>query len=49
VPYGHGDAFHRGSPGLDPRRLPSGAPKPRDIVIPDPHIDSIKTKTRDFR
>jgi hypothetical protein len=26
------------SPGLDPRSLPPGAPKPRDIVIPDLHI-----------
>ncbi len=46
LPHGRGDQFHHGSPGLDPRSLP---PKPRDIVIPDLHIDSIKVKTRDFR
>jgi error-prone DNA polymerase len=47
LPHGRGDEFHHGSPGLDPRSLPPGAPKPRDI--PDLHIDTIKTKTRDFR
>jgi error-prone DNA polymerase len=47
LPHGRGDEFHHGGPGLDPRSLPPGAPKPRDI--PDLHIDSIKTKTRDFR
>ena len=31
---------------LYPRSLP---PKPRDIYVPDLHIDSIKVKTRDFR
>ncbi|MGI8568852.1 MAG: error-prone DNA polymerase [Methylocella sp.] len=49
LPHGRSDKFHHGSPGLDPRSLPPGAPKPRDIVIPDLHIDSIKTKMRDFR
>ncbi|MGB6324625.1 MAG: OB-fold nucleic acid binding domain-containing protein, partial [Methylocella sp.] len=47
-PRGRGDEFHHGSPGLDPRSLPPGAPT-RGIVIPDLHIDTIKTKTRDFR
>jgi error-prone DNA polymerase len=42
LPHGRGDEFHHGSPGLDPRSLPPGAPKPRDIVIPDLHIDTIK-------
>jgi error-prone DNA polymerase len=46
VPHGRGDEFHHGSPGVDPRSLP---PKPRDIYVPDLHIDSIKVKTRDFR
>ncbi|MGA7385374.1 MAG: OB-fold nucleic acid binding domain-containing protein, partial [Methylocella sp.] len=49
LPHGRGDEFHHGSPGLDSRRLPPGVPKPRDIIIPDLHIGSIKTKTRDFR
>jgi error-prone DNA polymerase len=48
-PHGRGAEFHHGSHRVDPRSLPPGAPKPRDIVIFDPHIDSIKTKTRDFR
>ena len=46
LPHGRGDEFHHGSPGLDPRRQ---SPKPRDIFIPDLHIDSIKVKTRYFR
>jgi error-prone DNA polymerase len=46
LPHGRGDEFHRGSPGIDPRSLP---PKPRDIYVPDLHIDSIKVKPRDFR
>jgi error-prone DNA polymerase len=46
LPHGRGDEFHHGSPEIDPRSLPA---KPRDIYVPDLHIDSIKVKTRDFR
>jgi error-prone DNA polymerase len=46
TPHGRGDEFHHGSPRVDPRSLP---PKPRDMYVPDLHIDSIKVKTRDFR
>jgi hypothetical protein len=49
LPHGRGDEFHHGSPGIDPRSLPSKGPKPRDIYVPDLHIDTIKVKTRDFR
>jgi error-prone DNA polymerase len=49
LPHGRGDEFHHGSPGLDPRTLPPRGPKPRDIYIPDLHIDTIKVKPRDFR
>jgi len=49
LPHGRGDEFHHGSPGLDRRSLPPNGLEARDIYIPDPHIDSIKTKTRDFR
>jgi error-prone DNA polymerase len=49
LPHGRGDEFHHGSPGIDPRSLPPNGPKPRDIYVPDLHIDSIKVKTRDFR
>jgi error-prone DNA polymerase len=41
TPHGRGDEFHHGSPGIDPRSLP---PKPRDIFIPDLHIDSLKVE-----
>jgi error-prone DNA polymerase len=49
LPHGRGDEFHHGGPGIDPRSLPPKGPKPRDIYVPDLHIDSIKVKTRDFR
>jgi error-prone DNA polymerase len=49
LPHGRGDEFHHGSPGIDPRSLPPKGPKPRDIYVPDLHIDSIKVKTRDFK
>jgi error-prone DNA polymerase len=42
LPHGRGDEFHHGSPGIDPRSLPPKGPKPRDIYVPDLHIDSIK-------
>jgi error-prone DNA polymerase len=48
-PHGRGDEFHHGSPGIDPLSLPPKEPQPRDIYVPDLHIDSIKVKTRDFR
>jgi error-prone DNA polymerase len=48
LPHGRGDEFHGGGPGLDPRSLPPKHP-PRDIFIPDRHIDTILPKTRDFR
>jgi len=31
------------------RLLRPKVPKPRDIYVPDLHIDRIKVKTRDFR
>jgi error-prone DNA polymerase len=49
LPHGRGDELHHGSPGVDPRSPPPNAVEARDIYIPDLHIDSIKTKTRDFR
>ena len=48
LPHGRGDEFHYGSPTPDPRGQPK-AYRPRDIYIPDLHIDAIKVKTRDFR
>ena len=49
LPHGRGDEFHHGSPGIDPRSLPPKIPKPRDIYVPNLHVDSIQVKTRDFR
>ena len=41
---GRGDEFAHGSPGTDAR-----TPKPRDIFIPDLHIDTLKVKSRNFQ
>ncbi|KTE27317.1 MULTISPECIES: error-prone DNA polymerase [Alphaproteobacteria] len=49
LPHGRGDEFHHGSPMPDPRGLPPRTVRPRDIFIPDLHLDTIKVKTRDFR
>lgn len=47
--HGRGDEVHHG--GGPDNRAPNAEPitKPRDIYIPDRHIDSIRVKTRDFR
>jgi error-prone DNA polymerase len=52
LPHGRGDELHHGSTGIDPRSLPAKGAKPRDIYIPDQHIESIKSikvTTRDFK
>ena len=49
VPYGRGDqATHGGSP-QDPRELPARGLRTRDIYIPDPPIETIKPKARNFQ
>ena len=48
LPHGRGDEFHRGG-SPDARDGPPKGPKPRDIYVPDRHVDRIKPKTRDFR
>jgi error-prone DNA polymerase len=47
LPHGRGDEFHHGGGSPDSR----GPPKrqPRDIFIPDLHIDTLKLKPRNFR
>ena len=49
LPHGRGDEFHHGSPGTDSRDRPPRTVKPRDIYVPDLHIDTLKVKARDFR
>ena len=49
LPHGRGVEFHHGSPTPDPRGLPPRGSKPRDIYVPDRHIDTIRVKPRDFR
>jgi error-prone DNA polymerase len=46
LPRGRGDEAKSGG-GPDPREALGR--KPRDIYVPDRHIDTIKVKTRDFR
>ncbi|MFC3692267.1 MULTISPECIES: error-prone DNA polymerase [Methylopilaceae] len=48
LPHGRGDEVHRGSTP-DPRGQRSTGLRPRDIYVPDLHLDTIKVKTRDFR
>jgi error-prone DNA polymerase len=49
LPHGRGDEA-RGGGGPDQRSIEGLGRKPRDIYIPDLHIDSgLKIKTRDFR
>ncbi|MGZ3218372.1 error-prone DNA polymerase [Paracoccus sp. T5] len=49
LPHGRGDEFHRGAPAPDPRVEATEGPRPRDIYIPDRHIDSVKVKAKNFR
>jgi error-prone DNA polymerase len=48
LPHGRGDEVHHGSTP-DPRGPRSKGLRPRDIYVPDLHLDTIKVKTRDFR
>ncbi|QYC11485.1 error-prone DNA polymerase [Brevundimonas nasdae] len=48
LPHGRGDEFHHASPP-DPRGAAPRTIRPRDIYIPDLHLDTIRPKTRDFR
>ena len=48
LPHGRGDKARSGGSGPDPRdKAPRGV-KARDIYVPDLHIDTLRTKTRDF-
>jgi error-prone DNA polymerase len=42
---GRGDEVKRGG-GSDPRDNKGHAPKPRDIYVPDLHLDSLKVKAQ---
>jgi len=48
LPTGRGDEFAHGSPGSADSRDKVAAVKPRDIYIPDLHIDTLKVKSRNF-
>ncbi|MBY5904178.1 error-prone DNA polymerase [Rhizobium leguminosarum] len=48
LPTGRGDEFAHGSPGSPDSRDRSPAVKPRDIFVPDLHIDTLKIKSRNF-
>jgi error-prone DNA polymerase len=45
---GRGDEFAHGSPGGADSRDRAPTPRPRDIFIPDLHIDTLKVKLRNF-
>jgi error-prone DNA polymerase len=48
LPTGRGDEFAHGSPGSPDSRDRAAPPKPRDIFVPDLHIDTLKVKSRNF-
>lgn len=48
LPTGRGDEFAHGSPGGGDSRERAQPPKPRDIFVPDLHIDTLKVKSRNF-
>ena len=47
LPHGRGDEYHHGGGSPDSRSRPKR--QPRDIYIPDLHIDTLKLKPRNFR
>jgi error-prone DNA polymerase len=47
LPAGRGDEFARGG-GPDPRDKPKPVVAPRDMFVPDLHIDTLKIKARNF-
>ena len=49
-PTGRGDEFGHGSPGSpDSRERPVPGVRPRDLFVPDLHIDTPKIKSRNFQ
>jgi error-prone DNA polymerase len=46
---GRGDEAKQGGSGLDSREPKPTANKPRDMYVPDLHIDTLKLKARNFR
>ncbi|PYE93551.1 hypothetical protein C8J35_1131, partial [Rhizobium sp. PP-F2F-G38] len=50
VTSGRGDEFAHGSVGGgDARDRPKRVPQPRDIIVRDLHIDTLKVKARNFQ
>jgi error-prone DNA polymerase len=47
LPAGRGDEFAHGG-GPDPRDTPKPVIAPRDMFVPDLHIDTLKIKARNF-
>jgi error-prone DNA polymerase len=49
LPAGRGDEAKHGGSGLDSREPKLPTIRPRDIYVPDLHIDTLKVKARNFR
>jgi error-prone DNA polymerase len=47
--HGHGDEFHHGGAGVDPRERPPPGANTSDIHDPDRRVDAINVKVRDSR
>ena len=48
LPAGRGDEARHGGSGPDSREPKQTVPTPRDIYVPDLHIDTLKVKARNF-
>ncbi len=48
LPFTRADHFTHGG-GPDPREMPKRTVKPRDIYVPDLHIETLKVKSRNFQ
>ena len=49
LPHGRGDEFASGSAGSPDSRDKASMIKPREIYVPDLHIDTLKVKSRNFQ
>ena len=49
LPDGRGSELHQESPTPDLRGQPPKGLRACSMAVPDPHVDAIRVKTRDFR
>ena len=49
LPHGRGDEGHHGGHGPDPRSVPKGGVKPRDMYVPDLSLEAIRLRSRNLK